>query len=108
MADQILQRAAAEAGDLSRNLSLDAERRLTESVAKSKKILSDADAVKAEAHEALRLAKLQAQTILDESQKEARDIASKARKEAKDKREKADADLDLATIYALDIRKKAE
>jgi hypothetical protein len=43
-----------------------------------------------------------------ESQKEAREIASKARKDAKEKREKAEAALDLATNYALEIRQKAE
>ena len=56
----------------------------------------------------MKVAKLQAQAVLDESQKEAKEIASKARKDAKEKREKAEAALDLVTIYALEIRQKAE
>ena len=51
---------------------------------------------------------MQAQAVLDESQKEAREIASKARKDAKEKREKAEAALNLVTVYALEIRQKAE
>ncbi len=56
----------------------------------------------------MKVAKSQAQAVLDESQKEARELASKARKDAKEKREKAEAALDLATHYALEVRQKAE
>jgi T5orf172 domain/Domain of unknown function (DUF4041) len=108
MADEILQRAVEEARELTRKLSVDAERQLTESRAESQKIRGDAEALNVEAREALRFAKLQAQAVLDEAQKEAKEIASKARKDAKERREKAEAALNLVTIYALDIRQKAE
>ncbi len=106
--DEIVQRALAEARDLSSRLVIEAERKMTESRADIEKKLADGEAFKAEAAETLKVAKSQAQIILDESQSEARGIASKARKDAKEKREKAEAALNLATLYALKIRQKAE
>jgi hypothetical protein len=107
-ADEILQRAVSEAQDKSRTLRAEAEWQLTESREKCQNLLRDAEALKAEAVEALDAAKLQAQAVLDESQREARKIASEARKEAKVTREKAEEALDSVTIYALEIRQKAE
>jgi hypothetical protein len=106
--DEIVQRALAEARDLSSRLAADAERKMTESRAASEKLLGDSEALKAEAGEALKAAKLQARIMLDESQNEATEIASKARKDAKEKREKAEAALNLVTVYALEIRQNAE
>jgi hypothetical protein len=106
--DEIVERALAEARDLSGRLAVDAERKMTESRTASEKLLGDAEAFKAEAGEALKVAKLQARIILDESQNEAKEIASKARKDAKEKREKAEAALNLVTVYAIEIRQKAE
>jgi F0F1-type ATP synthase membrane subunit b/b' len=107
-ANEIVQRALAEAQDLTRKLRFEAERQLTETRAEGQKFLVDAETLKAEAREALEAAKLKAQGVLNESQKEAREIASKARKDAKEKREKAEAALNLVTLYALEIRQKAE
>jgi F0F1-type ATP synthase membrane subunit b/b' len=107
-ADEILQRALAEAQDQSRIIRLEAERQLTESRAECQKLLGDAATLKAEAREALEDAKLQAQAVLDQSHTEARVIASTARKDAKEKSEKAQAALDLVSNYALEIRQKAE
>ena len=89
-ADEILQRALGEAQNRSRELSAEAER------------------LKAEAQETLRVAKAQSQRALEEAQNEARELASKARKDAKDKREKTEAALLQAINYALEIRQKAE
>jgi F0F1-type ATP synthase membrane subunit b/b' len=107
-ADEILRRAVAEAQVLNRKLRDEAERDLARSKAEGQKLLRDAETLKAEGLEALRVAKLQAQNVLDESQKEAKEIASRARKDAKEKREKAGAALDLAMKYALEIRQRAE
>jgi hypothetical protein len=107
-ADEILRRAVEESQVLNRKLRDEAERDLARSRAEGQKLLRDAETLKAEGREALRVAKLQAQNVLDESQKEAREIASKARKDAKEKREKAGAALDLVMKYALEIRQRAE
>jgi F0F1-type ATP synthase membrane subunit b/b' len=107
-ADEIVQTALAEARDLSRTLRGEAERQLTESSAERQKLLVEAETLKAEARQTLEVAKLQAQSVLDESRKEAREIVSNTRKDAKEKREKAEAALSLVTLYALEIRQKAE
>jgi F0F1-type ATP synthase membrane subunit b/b' len=107
-ADEILQRAVVEAQDQGRRIRDEAERQLVESRAERQKMLSEAEMLRAKAREALKVARSQAQTVLDDSQKEAKEIASKARKDAKEKRDKADTTLDLATHYALEIRQRAE
>ncbi len=107
-ADGILQRAVTDAQALNRKLRDEAERDLVRSKADRQKLLGEAEALKAEGREALRVAKLQAQSVLDESQKEAREIASKARKDAKEKREMAEAAMETAMSYALEIRRRAE
>jgi F0F1-type ATP synthase membrane subunit b/b' len=84
-ANEIVQRALAEAQDVSRKLRVEAERQLTESRVEGQKLLVNAEMLKAEAREALEIAKLQAQGLLNESQEEAKEIASKARKDAKKK-----------------------
>ena len=47
--DEIVQRALAEARDLSSRLAADTERKMTESRAASEKLLGDSEAIKAEA-----------------------------------------------------------
>src|SRR5205085_1014662 len=89
-------------------LRADVERQLAAERTEAQKFLSDAESKKAEAQEALRVAKWQAENAIEEARKEARDAVSKARKEAKEKKEKAEAALDLATRYAQDIRHQAE
>lgn len=89
-ADQIIERAMAEAQE------------------KGGKLRREAEAMKAEAGETLKVVKRQAADALEEARKEAREVTSKARKEAKEKREKAESALDLATRYALDIRQRGE
>ncbi len=107
-ANEIVRKALADAQELGAKLRLDAELELTESRAERQKLLGDAETLKAESREALKVAQWQAQAVLDEAQKEAKDIASKARKDAKEKRDKAEAALNLVTVYALEIRQKAE
>ena len=89
-ADEIVQRAVAEAQNQSRKLREETEKQLTE------------------AQEALKVAKWQAQNALDEASKQAREQVSKARKEGKEKMEKAEAELHMASAYAQMIRKRAE
>jgi hypothetical protein len=89
-ADEILQRALAEAQD------------------RGGKIRAEAESLQADAQEALRVAKVQAQHAVEAAQLEAKELASKARKDAKDKREKTEAALVHATNYALEVRQKAE
>ncbi len=60
------------------------------------------------AREALRIADLQTKNLIVEAQKKAKEIASQARKEAKEKTQKVDDTLMSATVYALEIREKAE
>lgn len=84
------------------------QRGLTDAQERSRKIMAQADKQAAEAMEALRVAKWQAQNALEEAQKEAKDLASKARKDTKEKRENAQAALDQATLYAMEIRQKAD
>ena len=88
-ADEIVQRALAEAQD------------------RSKKLRAEAETMNAEAVEALRVAKWQSQNVLEEAQTEAKDLASKARKDAKEKREKTQTTLEQAINYALEIRQNA-
>ncbi len=107
-ADEILRRALTDAQVHGKGLRDEAERRLAESMAERRRLLSDAESLKAEAREALNAARLQAKSILEDSRKEAREVASGARKDAKEKRERAEAALELATDYALEIRRKAE
>ncbi|AMV40845.1 GIY-YIG nuclease family protein [Planctomyces sp. SH-PL62] len=107
-AEEIVQRAVAEAQERGRKLRTAGEKELEVSRETGCQILIEASARKREAEEALRLAKAQSQAALDEAHKAARDLASKARKDAKEKREKAEATLDLATSDALNIRRKAE
>lgn len=107
-ADEILRRAVAEAQSQSRRIREEAERERADSELERQEILGETERLKDQARGFLRVARLQAQEVLDESTKEARAVASRARKDAKEKGEKAEAALDLATHYALEIRRKAE
>jgi hypothetical protein len=107
-ADEIIQRALADAQDRCSKLRVEADRQLIESRAERQKLVGDAETLKAEARTALEAAKLQAQATISESQKEAREIATKARKDAKEKRETSEAALESVTVYALEIRQNAE
>lgn len=107
-AEAIVERAMAEAKERAGKLRADVERQLEAERAEARMLLSDAESKKAEALEALKVAKWQAENAIEEARREAREAASKARKEAKEKREKAEAALDMATRYAQDIRHKAE
>ncbi len=107
-AEEITQRALTEAHNESRKFRDEAERQLTEAKSQCQRLLSEADTVKEEARAALAAAKVEAQRVLDQAQKEAREVASKARKDAKEKRDKADEALNSVTVYALEIRQKAE
>ena len=81
---------------------------MTEAKSQCQRLLSEADTVKEETRTALVAAKVEAQRVIDQSQKDAREVASKARKDAKEKRDKADEALNSVTVYALEIRQKAE
>lgn len=96
-ADEILLTARHAAQEQSQNLKLEVERRLGE-----------ATKLKGDAEETLKVARWQAQNLLEEVEKEARLITSKARKDAKEKRDKVVDALNRATTYALDIRRSAE
>jgi Meiotically up-regulated gene 113/Domain of unknown function (DUF4041) len=89
-ADEILQRGLADAQE------------------RSRKVMAAADKQAAEAAEALRVAKWQAQNLLEAAQVEAKEIASKTRKDAKEKRESVQTALDQTTLYAMEIRQKAD
>jgi hypothetical protein len=84
------------------------QRALQEAQEHSKKLRAEAEALKSETNEALRVATLQSQCALKEAQEEAKELASKARKDAKEKREKAEAALEQAIRYAMETRQKAE
>jgi DNA repair exonuclease SbcCD ATPase subunit len=75
---------------------------------RSKKLWAEAETLRSEAKEALRVANAESQKAIEEAQTEARELASKARKETKEKREKAEVALNQAITYALEIRQKAE
>ncbi len=62
----------------------------------------------AQAKEDLRIAKLDANGILESAKKEAKELVSQARKEAKGKTQKVDETLSSAVAYALEIRQKAK
>jgi len=107
-ADQILREAVEKSQERSRKLLEEGEQDLERMRGAARLSEAEASSIKAEARQALKLAKAQAQEHLDHAAVEARSIASKARKEVKEKREKAEAALALATAYALEIRQKAE
>jgi hypothetical protein len=81
---------------------------MREAQERSKQLRAEAETLRYEAAESLRIAKLQSRSVLEEAQKEAKELASKARKEAKEKREKTERTLEQAINYALEIRQKAE
>ncbi len=74
----------------------------------SKRLRAEAEALRLEAVEAVRVAKQRSQSALEEAQAEAKELASKARKDAKEKREKTELALSQALNYAFEIRQKAD
>lgn len=111
----VIEKARRTKSDTEAKLA-EAERRANEIVQlalvdgqeRSKKLKSEAETLKSEAVEVMRVAKWQAKNTLEEAQKEAKDLASKARKDTKEKRGKAEAALEQAITYALEIRQRAE
>ena len=84
------------------------ERALLETQERSKQLRAEAESLKSQGTEALRVAKWQAQNALEEAQKEAKELASKTRKDTKEKREKTEAELQQAINYGLEIRRQAD
>jgi hypothetical protein len=72
------------------------------------KIITEMDSDARKAKEALRVSEWQANNVIEEARKKAKEIASQTRKEAKEKTQKVDDTMARATIYALEIREKAE
>lgn len=85
-----------------------AGRTLAEAQGRSHLLKTESEKLKAEADEAMRVARWQAQNALEAAQTEAKELASKARKDAKEKREKTEATLEQAVAYAMEIRQKAD
>jgi hypothetical protein len=107
-AEAIIENATAVAKECAVKLRTDVDRQLAAERTETLMFLKDAELKRAEAQEALRVAKWQAEKAIEEARREAREATSIARKEAKEKKEKAEAALDLATRYAQDIRHQAE
>jgi hypothetical protein len=104
-----IQQEGAEAVERAQQRAEQILRSATDQAAiRSKEITAESEAALAKAQEAFKVAKWQAENLLDETRKSAKEITSQARKDAKEKTEKVEETLSLATAYVLDIRRKAE